>query len=73
MANQNTLKIVSANCQGLRDKNTRHDVLNYVKQGGTYIICLQDTHLLKNESNLINIFLNCDYHLSGFRTLEVLL
>ena len=58
MANEKSLKIVSANCQGLRDKNKRLDVLNYLKQGGINIICLQDTHLLENESNLIKIFLN---------------
>ena len=38
-----------------------------MKKGGTNI-CLQDTNLLENESNLTKIFLKCDCHLSGFCT-----
>ena len=68
MANLNSIKIVSANCQGLRDKKKRLDVLNYLKQDSPNIICLQDTHLLEIESELIKINLKCECYLSGFRT-----
>ena len=47
------LKVVSANCQGLRDLKKRVDVLNYFSDIGPDILCLQDTHWLTNEISLI--------------------
>ena len=36
------LKILSANCQGLRDKKKGLDVINYLSETKPGIICLQD-------------------------------
>ena len=45
------IKIISANCQGLRDGSKRADVLNYLPQKKPNIICLQDTHLISKDIN----------------------
>ena len=53
MAIGEKLKIISANCQGLRDKNKRVDVISYLCEQNSSIICLQDTHLtVKDEKNV---------------------
>ena len=36
--------VLSANCQGLRDKNKCCDVLNYLENLNASVFCLQDTH-----------------------------
>ena len=46
---QFNLKIISANCQGLRDIKKRADVLNYFADIGPDILCLQDTHWLSED------------------------
>ena len=38
------LKILSMNCQGLGDLDTRRDVFNYLRKMDCSIFCLQDTH-----------------------------
>ena len=45
-----TLKVLSVNCKGLQDKQKRVDVLSYLKAMQAYIICLQDTHLVKKDA-----------------------
>ena len=39
-----TVKIATVNCQGLATPQKRLDVLNYYKNKGYSIVCLQDTH-----------------------------
>ena len=51
MATSN-LKIVSANCQGLRDIK-KIDALNYIEDIGSEITCLQDTHSLTKDQKSI--------------------
>ena len=46
----NKLKVLSINCQGLRDKLKRADVLNYLRQTGAGIVCIQDTHLTELDT-----------------------
>ena len=42
------LKIASVNCQGLGTPSKRKDVLNYYKSKNYSILCLQDTHFIKD-------------------------
>ena len=61
----NTLKVLSVNCQGLRDKKKRTDILNYLKESVAVIICLQDTHLTENDLPLTKMIWNNDCYLHG--------
>ena len=62
------LKFLSANCQGLRDRTKRLDVLNYFFQLNPNIICLQDTHLTPDDENQLKVASNCNCLISGART-----
>ena len=70
MANVNMLKILSANCQGIRDKRKRYDVINYMKESYPNIICIQDTHLLKDEADEMRTLSDCECYLSGFSKIQ---
>ena len=43
------VKLLSANCRGLRNKIKRYDVINYMKSKRVNILCLQDTHLTSDD------------------------
>ena len=43
------ISVLSANCQGLRDANKCTDVLNYLQNLNSSIICLQDTHWVEKD------------------------
>ena len=45
----NSIKVLSANCQGLRNIEKRRDVLSYFKDKNANIVCLQDTHLIEDD------------------------
>ena len=47
------IKVLSANCQGLRDLKKRADVLNYLDSLGGSILCLQETHWTENDLSAI--------------------
>ena len=49
MPDTSSIKVLSANCQGLRNMEKRTDVLSYFKETGASIVCLQDTHLLPKD------------------------
>ena len=49
----NQLKILTVNCQGLGDKNKRRDVLNYLKGKKYNVYFLQDTHFMEKDENMI--------------------
>ena len=60
------ITVLSANCQGLRTYEKRVDVLNYMKEKGASIVCLQDTHLTEKEINSVKqIWPDC--YLNGVR------
>ncbi len=48
-----SIKIVSANCQGLNDVRKRNDVFQYLKNKRGNIYCLQDTHFTEKLENKI--------------------
>ena len=48
-----SIKVLSVNCQGLRGKDKRNDVLHYLENLGAGIICLQDTHWIDTDLKLI--------------------
>ena len=62
------IKIVSVNCQGLRDKTKRLDVWNYLSRLDPNILCLQDTHLSKQDENDLSLMTDSKCLLSGTRT-----
>ena len=62
------IKIVSVNCQGLRDKTKRLDVWNYLSRLDPNILCLQDTHLTKQDENDLSLMTKSKCLLSGTRT-----
>ena len=63
----NSVKVLSANCQGLRNSDKRVDVLNYLKETNASIVCLQDTHLLDADERSVKQIWN-DCYLHGKRT-----
>ena len=62
------LRIISANCQGLRDINKRTDVLNYFRDIEPDILCLQDTHWLSADEKLIKTLWAGECLLNGSQT-----
>ena len=62
------LNVYSMNCQGLRNKNKRYDVINYLKSLNSDILCLQDTHLKTMETNFLQEFWDGKVVLNGFST-----
>ena len=60
--------VLSANCQGLNNKVKRYDVLNYIKEAGVNIACLQDTHLLKSMESIVKNEWNGEVYLHGVRS-----
>ena len=46
----NSILVLSANCQGLQNLKKRADVINFFRETNAHIICLQDTHLTEHDS-----------------------
>ena len=65
---QNNIKVLSANCQGLRNYDKRHDILTHFKDMGANILCLQDTHLLKSDIPALKRLWKGEIFISGSRT-----
>ena len=58
-----SVKVLSANCQGLRNLDKRVDVLKYLKETNASIVCLQDTHLLEKDiPSVKQIWSDCYLH-----------
>ena len=62
-----SLKVLSANCQGLRNLEKRLYVLTYLKDTNASIFCLQDTHLLEMDISSVKQIWN-DCYLHGVKT-----
>ena len=63
-----TIKVLSANVQGLADKNKREDVLNFFKNKNPDILCLVDTHLTNKHLSDIKRIWDGEVLLNGTRT-----
>ena len=62
------IKVLSANCQGLRDIKKRIDVLNYLKDKKADIICLQDTHWVEKDEPQIRAIWGNECIVHGLKT-----
>ena len=61
----NTLKVLSANCQGLQNLIKRTDVLSYLKEKQPNILCLQDTHWTEKDKCSVKKIWGHDIFLNG--------
>ena len=65
--------VLSANCQGLQNKNKQMDVLDYLYKTKASITCLQDTHWTPRDESNVRSLWKGDCVLNGFPLiLEVL-
>ena len=62
------IRLLSANCQGIKTNSKMHDVLNYLKDKKTDILCLQDTPLTPESSPLVRNIWNGECVLHGLKT-----
>ena len=63
-----SISIISFNCQGIRNKGKRYDVINYLQNTGAKIICLQDTHLIQTDMATLKNDWNGNIYLNGSKT-----
>ena len=62
------VSLVSANIRGLRQHFKRNDIFDYLKNLKADIICLQETHLVQKDLNILKRDWNIDYYLAGNST-----
>ena len=65
---RNNIKVLSANCQGLRNREKRLDVITYFKETKANILCLQDTHLIESDIAALKTIWDGDIYISGSKT-----
>ena len=65
---ENVIKVLSANCQGLRDIAKRTDVLNYLRSMGGNILRLQETHWLESDIGSLKNIWKGDCFINGSKT-----
>ena len=63
-----SIRVVSLNVQGFRDKNKRIDVMRYLGQLNPNIVALQDTHLIESDTNTLLELWNGKVILHGNKT-----
>ena len=63
-----SVSIASFNCQGLQNKDKRYDVINYLKNMGAKVICLQDTHLTNHDFHWLKTIWEGEIFLNGYKT-----
>lgn len=62
----NTITLVSMNCQGLSNKTARADTLNFLKSKNYSIYMLQDTHFINKEEKYIRAQWGYECYFSNF-------
>ena len=62
------LLVLSANCQGLRDKKKQTDVINYLSRKNPSFLCQQDTHWTNEDEKYIKNLWNGKCIINGNRT-----
>ena len=65
---QNNIKVLSANCQGVRNQEKKKNVLTYFKENKVNILCLQDTHLIENDIPELKKLWDAEIYLCGSKT-----
>ena len=65
---ENNFLVSSVNCQGLHDRKKRLDVINYLKETESHIICLQDTHLNEADTKDFKNIYDGTFYLHGRTT-----
>ena len=65
---ENLLKIITLNCQGLNDVNKRKDVLSNLRMKSYNIYFLQDTHFNESEEKLIQLQWGYKSFFNSFKT-----
>ena len=63
-----TVSIASFNCQGLQNKDKRYDIINYLKNMGAKVICLQETHLTNSDLYWLKPIWEGEIFLNGCKT-----
>ena len=63
-----SITIFSTNAQGLRDRNKRHDVFDYLKSLKGSIYFLQDTHFIDEDMTNLYVEFGYDVYYSNFNT-----
>ena len=58
----------SANIRGLRQQFKKRDIFDYIKNLKADIICLQETHLIQKDFNMLSKEWNVDYFIAGNST-----
>ena len=62
------LLVLSANCQGLRDKKKQADVISYLSRKNRTFLCLQDTHWTNEDEKYIKNRWKGECFINGKRT-----
>ena len=65
---ENNIRVLSVNCQGLRNIEKRTDVISYFKERNPSILCLQDTHLTDNDVRNVKHIWGNDVYICGDKT-----
>ena len=60
------LVVSSVNCRGLQGLPKRRDVLDYISKQNSNIICLQDTHWLNSDEQMIHSQWNNPCYINGY-------
>ena len=63
-----SIKVLSANCQGLRNVEKRMDVLSYFKEKNANIVCLEDTHLTEDDIKTVKDLWNNEVYINAIKT-----
>ena len=64
----NSIRVLSTNCQGLRNIEKRIDVLSYFKEKNASIVCLQITHLIEDDIRAVKDVWNNEVYINGGKT-----
>lgn len=65
---ENLLKMLTVNCQGLGDGNKRKDVFQTLRNKNYHIYFLQDTHFTEKEENMIKLQWGYKAFFSSFKS-----
>ena len=59
------IQIESVNVRGLRDRIKRMDILSKAKEDKINILCIQESHIVEEDRQILKQEWNADYFISG--------